>query len=477
MTLTVDERVNFDGDDTTGVLSHDSSPSFTPADGAFMVAICGIVNGANGADVRSGMTMSGGGLTWERQVGPLGGTVSNYFSALEIWTAPVVTGISTTLTYAHAGNVGDDKSAALIHILEVTSDTDTVGLGTPNIASGSHDQGDAAVNITLGSAPASSSQVIAARYYSSNGGDGSATPEAAWTEIYDAQAGSGYGSLQCQRRTGSTSTDVDWDDVMDTGTTAWNSCAAAIEIKEIAAGPVIVQTDQTADTDAGSSITHNLGTSATEDNLMILAVCHSDDSGSPDVPSITTPSTWTRFGTDQTNAISTHASFWKIAGASEATTVVISGDHSGIYGGSVYWEISGHDSGQAPEINEDSADSLAADAPSLSPTGGAKDYLWLWAVTGARGINDTGDSYDNEPTGYSTIVQVSNARSLSGMANRYNNATSENPASIDITISAGTDVGWSARTIAVHPETEGSPNFPYSSVKQQRRDMKILLIR
>lgn len=220
-------------DDTTGTLSH-TTASFTPPSNCVLVATVGCVNGGGGADVRTGLALSGGGHSWTRQVGPLGGTVAGYTSAGEIWTAPVTTGASMTCTLVHAGNVGDDKSVALIHVLSYTSDTGTPEIGTPNTASGAHDQGDGAVQITLGSAPATASEVVAARWYSSNGSDTTATPEAAWTEIYDAQAGSGYGSLQTQIRTGSVSTAVDWDSVMDDATTAWNSCAMAVEVKESA---------------------------------------------------------------------------------------------------------------------------------------------------------------------------------------------------------------------------------------------------
>lgn len=219
-----------------GTLVH-TTASFTPPNSSLLVVHCGVVNGANEADVRTGMTLSGGSLTWTLRVGPNGATVSDYTSCHEIWTAPVSTGASMTLVYAHAGDVGNDKSQALIQVHSYTSDTGSAEIGSANIATGAHDQGDASVTITLGSSPSTSSEVSASRYYSSDGGDGNATPATGWTEIYDETAtDNGYGSLQSQIRGGSTSTSVSWDDVMTAPETAWNSSAQAVEVKEVAGG-------------------------------------------------------------------------------------------------------------------------------------------------------------------------------------------------------------------------------------------------
>lgn len=234
MSLTPALALTSQTEDTTGTISH-TTAAFTPPDSCILVAHCGVVNGAGVSDVRTGMTLSGGGLTWTKRAGPNPGLVGTYTSCHEVWTAPVVTGASMTITYSHAGNVGSDRSRATIQVHSFISGTTAPEIGTPNTASGAHDQGDAGVTITLGSAPASSSIVSASRYYSSNGFDPNATPGTGWTELADTTY-NGYGALQSQYRGSSTSTSVVWNDVSTLAETAWNSSAMAIEVKEAAGG-------------------------------------------------------------------------------------------------------------------------------------------------------------------------------------------------------------------------------------------------
>ena len=236
MSLSLTGLQNYQAQDTSGVISF-TTGAFTPADDSILVVHCGVVNGAGGADVRSGMVLSGGGLTWTRQAGPTGGTVSGYTAAQEIWTAKVTTGASMQLTYSHSGNVGSDRAWGMIQVHEITSDSASPEIGTPNVIVGAHDQGDAAASLTLPSAPAASSIVSAARHYNSNGGDGAATEGSGWTEVYDQTASTnGYGSMQSQYRGGSTSTSVDWANLMVPGETAWKSSAMAIEVRETTTG-------------------------------------------------------------------------------------------------------------------------------------------------------------------------------------------------------------------------------------------------
>lgn len=220
--------------DLSGVINFDSS-AFTTEDDSIVTVSVGVVNGEGGGDVRTGMVLSGGGLTWTKRAGPNGGSLGSpdYKSAHEIWTAPVTTGASMTLNYAHAGNVGSDRALCIFQITSHTSDSGSLGVGA--IASGAHDQGDGAVSITLSAAPASSSEVVASRWYSMDSAAATlATPATGWTEIYDV-VDNNYGALQSQIRGGSTSTSVDWDDVATVPATSFNSSAMAIEIIEVTA--------------------------------------------------------------------------------------------------------------------------------------------------------------------------------------------------------------------------------------------------
>lgn len=100
---------------------------------------------------------------------------------------------------------------------------------------------DGAETITLDSAPATDSTVVAAIYLDAANGDitKAVAPGSGWTE--DAElpgSGSVEGFLQVQQRTGSTSTSVDWADInVNAATTDFYSYAAvAVEIKAAAAG-------------------------------------------------------------------------------------------------------------------------------------------------------------------------------------------------------------------------------------------------
>ena len=240
MALSLTGLMNYQAQDTTGTVLF-TTGSFTPADNSILVAHVGVVNGVGGADVQSGMSLSGGGLTWTRQAGPTGGTVAGYTAAQEIWTAPVTTGASMSITYQHAGNVGSDRAWGMIQVHEITSDSTSPEIGTPNVIVGAHDQGDAAATITLPSSPSSSSIVSAARYYNSNANDGAATPGTGWTEVYDQTASTnGYGSFQSQYRGSSTDADVTWNNLMVPAETAWKSSTMAIEVREAAAGASVV---------------------------------------------------------------------------------------------------------------------------------------------------------------------------------------------------------------------------------------------
>ena len=236
MTITAAGELNSTTDDTTGTISH-TTAAFTPPNNSLLVAHCGIVNGANGGDVRSGMTLSGDGLTWTKRGGPNGDTTSGYTSCHELWTAPVVTGSSMTLTYSHAGNVGDDKSTALIQVHSfITDGGGSCGFAaTPNIIVSAALGNDGPQTINLPSAAAASSYKSAGRYYNSNGSDRQASHGTGWTEVYDVQA-AGYGSHQTQVITNDANTDVDWIDIAEGApATAWFSGGIGIEIEELAA--------------------------------------------------------------------------------------------------------------------------------------------------------------------------------------------------------------------------------------------------
>lgn len=107
---------------------------------------------------------------------------------------------------------------------------------------------------------------------------------------------------------------------------------------------------------------------------------------------------------------------------------------------------------QPPEIStEVTGTSVSPDPGTCTPTGGAKDYLWLWL---GGWENEQTSPPTGQPSGYSgpagadsgtAGVVTTNCRVASAW--RTNNASSENPGVWTISVSDD----WTAWTMAVHP--------------------------
>lgn len=215
-----------------GTLSVTSS-AFTPSNSSLLIASIGVVNGPAGGDVQTGLVVTGGGWTWTRRLGPNGGTISGYTAAHEIWTAPVTTGASMTINVAHAGiNSVADPAHVQFNVVDITGyETSTPIGGTASDLS--TDTGSK--SITLSSSPATTSIVFASRLFQSNGGDSLATVGSGWTELYDL-TDNGYASLQSQYRGSSTSSSVDWVDLVESAETSWLTSCLALEIIVLGGG-------------------------------------------------------------------------------------------------------------------------------------------------------------------------------------------------------------------------------------------------
>ena len=101
---------------------------------------------------------------------------------------------------------------------------------------------------------------------------------------------------------------------------------------------------------------------------------------------------------------------------------------------------------QAPEASSVSTGTDdALNSLSLTPTGGAKDYLWFSAMA-----KDGADGSITAPTNYGALTAITTTTTGAcelGVASRALNATSENPGAFG---TGGTDQ-WAAVTLAVHP--------------------------
>lgn len=105
------------------------------------------------------------------------------------------------------------------------------------------------------------------------------------------------------------------------------------------------------------------------------------------------------------------------------------------------------DSGNAPEGDHANSTSSFANPPSLTPTWGAKENIWIALCGHDNGtVTDTG-----VPADYTSIRAEDRVNSTTGVstqgAQRLLNATSENPASFPLSASEE----WVAFTVAVEP--------------------------
>jgi len=137
---------------------------------------------------------------------------------------------------------------------------------------------------------------------------------------------------------------------------------------------------------------------------------------------------------------------YRIATGSDACTLTTSVSEPGSH---VVYRISGHDSGQAPELSTVViGDSDVPDPSTCTPTGGAKDYLWVLAA--GWDTQDTVSAWNANFT-LSRVSQIGGGvQDCSvGVSGRNENVASKNPGSM--TLSGGDE--WIAWTVAVHSET------------------------
>ena len=218
--------------------------------------------------------------------------------------------------------------------------------------------------------------------------------------------------------------------------------------------PVVQATNTSATTTAGTSHTVNLPSGIVSGNLLIALFSGFFGSGTTPVD-ISWPLGWTEFFEQDASTSTLHlavAGAYRLADGNEGASITVTTNLSVLAAHNTY-RISGaaDPATQPPEAAAISYTAAAAgiDPPSLTPTGGAKDYLWL-AVAGWR---RTGLSATTSPTNYTDAIEGSSAGGASGTKlrslRRQLNAASEDPSTF--TLSSTTSERRIGVTIAVHP--------------------------
>jgi len=213
--------------------------SFTPSNNSLLV-VCVALTGSNlAADVSAAITLTDSlSSTWTRRL--YVGRGPTYGQALAIFTTPITTGQSMTLTADCGANAIWSYAVQAFDFTGYDTGSAIGATITDNAAAA-----DGAESLTLSGAPASSSFVLG--FYSAYNGSGtpSSTPGSGWTEMYEVGAAT-YTYLHSEERTGSTSTAVSWTDVDVNSVSFSEPIAAGIEIKAASSASAAVTGTATA---------------------------------------------------------------------------------------------------------------------------------------------------------------------------------------------------------------------------------------
>jgi hypothetical protein len=162
-------------------------------------------------------------------------------------------------------------------------------------------------------------------------------------------------------------------------------------------------------------------------------------------------------GTESFADISSLGTIWykQLDGSEGASTVF---NHASQRTCWIAYRITGHinPATQAPQqTNTTTASTTTPTSPSLSPTGGAKDYLWFSMIWGGSAEEADDDTWCNSaPTNYGTLLQKTTGTTGAATTNTYLasaqrqlNAASDDPATFSVDVAAV----FLAYTVAVHP--------------------------
>lgn len=197
---------------------------------------------------------------------------------------------------------------------------------------------------------------------------------------------------------------------------------------------------------ATTTHTVSLPASIVAGNLLVVFFENEDDTV------VSTPAGWSLLKSllEASGATNKLTVFYKTASGAEGATLSVTTSTSRVSSHASY-QITGFSG--TPEVSTGATGTTGSPDPdSLTPSGGAKDYLWI-AVGGSR--NNTFTAY---PANYSgsqltrTITGALGGCSI-GVATRNLNATSEDPGTFTATSNF-----WVACTIAISP-VNSSGNF------------------
>lgn len=216
--------------------------------------------------------------------------------------------------------------------------------------------------------------------------------------------------------------------------------------------PVVASTSASSGTSSGISVTLPAGTAA-GDLLVLIAAFDGAVSETHDI--FVVESGWTRAALATAQGYVSGAVLWKVATGSDAATVDLSGNAAAEVGGVIAYRITGHggqvECAYTDNYTLDGTTSDTPNPPSLSPSWGAADTLWIAAAS----VDNASRTYTADPAGYASPVEYEGAASSAAVRTRAltkaMNAATEDPGVFTISVVEQ----WVAFTIAVKPEGGG----------------------
>lgn len=206
--------------------------------------------------------------------------------------------------------------------------------------------------------------------------------------------------------------------------------------------PTVVSRADSLSTSNATSHTVNLGSTPNTNDLLIVAAFFD---GTPTITWPTALGTWTQLYTGD-NGISSRVDIrYKLANG-EGSSIALTTD-AGERMATAAWVIDDGTFTGVPEIATATGSSANPDSPSLSPSWGSQDTLWL-----SLACSDSGDlTISAYPTSYSQTAVLDATGGAGGVtmgrAERQFAASSENPSAYTFSASKS----WIASTIAVRP--------------------------
>ncbi|HEX9894375.1 MAG TPA: hypothetical protein VGA78_10650, partial [Gemmatimonadales bacterium] len=206
--------------------------------------------------------------------------------------------------------------------------------------------------------------------------------------------------------------------------------------------PQVVKSTSSVNDTANTQHTVSLPSGIQSGNLLIVIFGHKGGTNE----TVTWPGGWTQFlDANQVTNVGLKAAYRKADGT-EGSTITVQTTNS-VRSSHNSYRITGAEdpATQPPESAASNGNNANPNPASLTPTGGAKNYLWIAAEINNDGTN-TITAY---PASYSGGFQANGnaSNSTTGSARRELNASSEDPGSFTLSAS----IAWAAGTIVVHP--------------------------